>query len=310
VIPIAEIASILNPAPKGRRYLAIYRFFCDESYDANPNAPNAVPMADPNAAYVPATYIVAGFFAEEATWTEIERRWKRENERVGVTRYHAANVNGKTGEFAGWSNEKRDTYSKNLLAILRDQKMGLHAIACGLLVRDYEDILSPAARDRFGPPHLACFKTVVATIAQEMARRNIFQPEDRFAVIFDHTNIEEDREKDSAFLGMKYHPSYIFGGKLATCNPGTWEDFVELQPADLIAYEGFKALHQIHTTGDVRARKSLNSLFSDNGFVSTYLDRRTLSAMKPMIEASDCQSQGFILQFDLQSDRGFGIPLP
>src|SRR5271170_463193 len=130
MIPIAEIASVLNPAPKGRRYLAIYRFYCDESYDGNPNAPNAVPMADRNAAYVPATYIVAGFFAEEATWTEIERRFTRENERAGVRRYHAANVNGRTGEFEGWDKPKRDTYAKNLLDIVRDQGMDLHAVAC------------------------------------------------------------------------------------------------------------------------------------------------------------------------------------
>ncbi len=250
-------------------------------------------MVDPSASYVPATYVVAGFFAEEATWTEIERRWTRENERVGVTRYHAANVNSRTGEFEGWSRTKRDIYARSLLDIIRDQGMDLHAVACGMLVRDYENAISPEGRERFGSPYLACFKTLIAVIAQELESRD-FDPKDRFAVLFDHNN--HDREVDSVFLGMKYHPSYKYGHRLATCNPGTWEEYIELQAADLIAYETFKALHEVHRTGDVKARKSLESLFSDNGFLGYYLDRPTLNLVKPQLEAATCEPNGFILQ--------------
>ena len=310
MIPIREIASLLNPAPKGRRLLAIYRFFCDESYDSDPNGPEAVPVVPPGSPYVPATYVVAGFFAEEATWAEIERRWSEENRRVGVTRYHAANVNGRCEEFEGWSKEKRDTYAKNLLTILRDQKLSLSAVACGLLVRDYEEVLSPTARERFGSPHLACFKTVTTMIAQEMANRPGFQAKDRFAVVFDHTDIDTDQGIYNAFLGMKYTPSYMFGERLATCNPGTWKEYVELQAADLIAYEGFRSLHGIHKTGMIAARRSLESLFSDNGFMSYYLDRDSLTKLKPQIERATCDPRGFILQIGLHDDMGIGKPLP
>jgi hypothetical protein len=109
---------------------------------------------------------------------------------------------------------------------------------------------------------------------------------------------------------MKFHPSYPFGGKLASCNPGTWREYIQLQAADFIAYESFKALHQIHATGVVAARKSVESLFSDNGFMSYYLGKKDFLKLKPMLENATCGPNGFIVQIDLRADMGIGIPLP
>src|SRR5258708_4517458 len=137
MIPIRDIASVLNPARKGRRFLMIYRFFCDESYDSDPNA-EAAPQASCGP-HIPASYVVAGFLAEENIWSEIERRWDEENQRVGVKRYHASDLNGFRREFEGWKPAQQLEYSKNLLKILRDQKHNLNAVASGLMVRDYEE---------------------------------------------------------------------------------------------------------------------------------------------------------------------------
>jgi len=273
VISIREIASVLNPARKGRRFLAIYRFFCDESYDSDPNAANTITAATAGP-HIPASYVVAGFFAEEAVWAEIEQRWSEENRRAGVTRYHATYVNSRTGEFEGWGKDQQDAYSKNLLKILRDQNKKLYAIACGLLARDYEEVISAEGREKFGAPYVVCFKTVIGMIAQELEIRN-FEPDDKFAVVFDHG--DHDVETVDAFLRMKYHPDYRFGHRLASCTPGDWKEYIQLQAADLIAYETFKMLHGFNKTGTLKARKSLESMFQDNGFMSYYLDRETLA---------------------------------
>jgi hypothetical protein len=308
VIPIKEIAEVLNPSPKGRRYLAIYRFFCDESYDADPNAPTAIPSGK-SGAHIPATFVVSGFLANEDIWERIAGPWEAENRRAGVSRYHAVDLNGRRNEFEGWSKQQQLEYSKNLLSLIRQQKMDMHAVGCGMLVREYEDVITPEGREKFGPPHIACFKMVLAMIAQEMfSLRHKFQSDDKFEVFFDHNKY--DAELVQVFLGMKFHPSYPFGGKLAFCSPGTWQEYVQLQAADFIAYESFKCLHRVHTIGDVVARQALESLFSDNGFMSYYLDRKTLLQFKPMIESATCDPNGFIAQMDLRADVGIGIPLP
>jgi hypothetical protein len=217
MIPIREIASALNPARKGRRFLAIYRLFCDESYDNDPNAPSAVPDHRTDGVHVPATFVVSGFLANEDTWERLAGPWEAENKRVGVSRYHAADLNGRRYEFEGWSRQQQLEYSKNLLGTIREQKMDMHAIGCGMLVREYEEIINPYGRERFGPPHVACFKMVLAMIAQEMfSLRHTFKTDDKFAVIFDHNKY--DRELIDVFLGMKFHPSYPFGGKLNTAS--------------------------------------------------------------------------------------------
>jgi hypothetical protein len=309
VTPIRKIPSALNPARNGRRFLTIYRFFCDESYDGDPNAPGSVPLGKRDGDHVPATFVVAGFVADQDTWERITGPWQAENERQGVTRYHAVDLNGLRNEFKGWIRQRQVAYSKHLLGLIRDQGMDMHAIACGMLVRDYEDVISPEGRERFGPPHIACFKTVVSMIAQEIVSlRFKFRPDDKFAVIFDRNKY--DVELVEAFRGMKWHPSYPFGGKLATCNPGTSKEYVQLQAADFIAYESFKALHRIHKTGTVMARRSLKSLFSDNGFMSYYLYRDNLTELKPQLESATCEPNGFILQIGLRDDMGIGIPLP
>lgn len=310
--PIREIPSALNKARNGRHFLSIYRFFCDESYDGDPNAPGSVASGRRDGDHVPATFVVAGFLADQDTWECITGPWQAENERQGVTRYHAVDLNGLRNEFSeskGWSRQKGVAYSKHLLGLIRDRGMDMHAIACGMLVRDYQDVISPEGRERFGPPHIACFKTVVSMIAQEIASlRFKFRPGDRFAVIFDQNRYGAGLVK--AFLGMKWHPSYPFGGTLASCSSGTWEEYVELQAADFVAYESFKALHRIHKTGTVMAREALESLFSNNGFVSYYLDRDSLTKLKPQLERATCEPNGFILQIGLRDDMGIGIPLP
>jgi hypothetical protein len=185
VIPITEIASALNPGPHGRRYVALFRFFCDESYDSDPRKGTGTIFYEPGSGkptHVPQTYVVAGFFSNEIRWGDIEKRWSKENELVGVKRYHATYVNAREGEFKGWGKNKQIEYSKNLTQILLDQGSFLHALSCGIWASDYYRIINDHGRRKLGPPYIACFNSCVALIAQEMEVRG-FPAEDKFAVI-------------------------------------------------------------------------------------------------------------------------------
>ncbi len=128
--------------------MATYWFVCDESYDSDPKTGTGMVFyrESDHPEYVPRTYVVGGFFAGEQTWADISKRWKAENERVGVRRYHAANVNARSGEFEGWDKEKQIAYSKNLVQILRDQKRNLHALSCAMWASDYYRIIGDEGR--------------------------------------------------------------------------------------------------------------------------------------------------------------------
>jgi hypothetical protein len=176
--------------------VALFRFFCDESYDSDPKTGRGMVFFRPGgqSIYIPQTYVGGGFFAHEYTWTEIERRWSEENKRAGISRYHAACVNSRTGEFDGWSKDQQIEYSKNLIEILRDQKRDLHALSCSISASDYQRLINDHGRKKLGHPYIACFKSCIALIAQEMEVRG-FPRDDKVSVILDRNDLEEQAVK-------------------------------------------------------------------------------------------------------------------
>jgi hypothetical protein len=299
VIPIEEIAGALNPSPRGRRYLAILKFFCDESFDSDPHQDQDAVLRHSKKPYTPRTYVVAGFISDERSWSKIAKEWAAKNRRIGVERFHASHLNARDGEFEGWSKNRQMRYAKDLLRILKERKQRLHAVSCGILVRDYEKTIRAEERKKLGHPYIVCFKSCIAMIAREMARpENNWGPEDKFAVILDKNDLET--EAVDVFYKMKDSVEWPYHCRLATCAPGRWQDFVELQPADLIAYETFKFLHGRHSGKSVR--KSLESMFDKNGFLGYYLDADILASLRAVVEASPCVPNGFIIQFPSPAD--------
>ncbi|HEY2380290.1 MAG TPA: DUF3800 domain-containing protein [Terriglobia bacterium] len=299
MIPLKEIAEVLNPS--GARYMALFRFYCDESYDSDP----ALDPANIGLAFhqlgskphVPRAYVVGGVFAGESAWTDIEKQWAPINMQFGVGRYHAAQVNAREGEFKDWLKDKQRDYSKALLDIVLNQGRKIHAISCGMLPREYRAIISEEGRRKLGHPYLACFKSAIALIAQEMEFRRHFGPDDKFAVILDRN--EHENEAVEIFYKMKDSKEWPFHRRLATCAPGGWEDHLGLQPADLIAYETYRILADRYDGkyNDDDVRPFLRRMFSTNGFLGYYFEPWAFNEIKEHLENIDCVPNGFILNF-------------
>jgi hypothetical protein len=292
-ISIKEIAAMLNPGRPGRRYLALLKFYCDESYDSDPSQ-SGMAFYDVDGQHVPKAYVVGGFIANERIWENIGERWRKENERVGVSRYHGAYVNARSGEFAEWSKDQQREYSQNLIEILRDQKRDIHAISCGMFPREYEQIINAMGREKLGHPYIACFKSCIAMIAQELDIRG-YAPDDKFAVILDRNDLEG--EAVEVFYKMKDSEIWPFHHRLATCAPGNWQEHIELQPADLIAYESFRILGEKYN-GREGIRPALRSMFKTNGFLGYYFESDTFKKLKADgLESCDCVPNGFVVNF-------------
>ncbi|MFI5095191.1 MAG: hypothetical protein ACHQIK_17280 [Candidatus Acidiferrales bacterium] len=291
MIPAEQIAGVLNPRPRGKRYMALLRFFCDESYDSDPNKGHRNVRSKAKTVYVPKTYVVAGFLANEFVWGKIEKPWLEKNKEYGVSRFHAAYVNARDGEFAGWSKPHRDSYVLPLLGMLQEQGRYLHAISVGMYPRDYEKIINPHGRRLFGTPYIACFKTCVVLIAHEMELMGLPR-EDKFAVVFDRNEFESDAVK--IFYALKDNPAFPLRHRLATCAPGGWEEFVPLQCADMIAYDTHRLLED-KKVGMERTRKSLESLYSKNSFMGFYFEQDLLRSFKEPLENAKGVDNGFIV---------------
>ncbi len=274
--------------------MALFTFHCDESYDSDPHQDSEHVLKTAKNPYIPKTFVVGGFFTDEIAWRRIKRSWDAKNRRVGVSRFHASNLNARDEEYEGWGKNRQIRYAKDMLRILKKQGPRLHAVSCGMLVRDYHKIISVQGRRNLGDPYIACFKTCLAMIARAMNDpRGGFYPEDQFAVVLDRCDWQTDAV--DIFYKMKDNPVFRDRNRLATCTPASSEDVTELQTADLIAYDTFKLLHGAKG-GLLKARKSLESMFDKNGFQGLYYGKDTLEAIKPTLEAAvNCARNGFII---------------
>jgi hypothetical protein len=109
-----------------------------------------------------------------------------------------------------------------------------------MFVRDYQRVIAEPDRAKFGHPYIACFKTCVVMIAQQMELGD-FSPEDQFAVILDRNDF--DIEAVDVFYKMKDSREWPYHRRLATCAPGSAHETPALQTADLIACDTFRLLH-------------------------------------------------------------------
>lgn len=282
--------------------MSIFKFFCDESYDSDPLKGGGQMHQDATAGkprYIPRTFVVGGFFSGDEVWGKIEDQWKAANERAGVKRFHAANVNSRTGEFVGWTKNQQLDYSKELIQILHDQGRSLTALSTAIKASDYYATIDEQGRKNMGSHYIACFNSCVALIAQEMEVRG-FPPEDKFAIILDRNH--QENEAVEAFYRIKDGPEFPYRHRLATCIPGATEAFVPLECADLIAYETFRLL-DAGPSGNLR--KALEIMFQANGFLGHALEREQLLQMKQAVESAVVREQGFIVQH-----APFPAPLP
>lgn len=257
--------------------MAMLWFYCDESYKSQEKPPKA--------------YMVSGFVAEERTWSKVEKGWQAINKRRGLSRFHAASLNALSDQYAGWTAQRSKRYTKALLEVLTKQKLRLHVISVGILVRDYERIISTEGRRKFGQPYLVCFKSCVTQIVAKMEHegwgRNWL-----LSVIFERNEFQNRAVK--LFYAMKDHPGYPYRHRLATCAPGSPEQFIALQPADLIAYEACRYLRNKEFGDPDKVRKALRKMFAHNAFSGYYYNAQFLEDMKPELEASTCGPDCYI----------------
>ena len=180
--------------------------------------------------------------AFETEWRKLERKWKRRVRKAGVSRFHAAPLNCYDGEFESWKGtNKSKEFVVPLLNIIKHRQ--LVGFSFAMFIDDYKKCTSQAAKDKLGTPYLCCFKHCIAMAAQTMD----MPPEDKFAVIIDRN--PEEKEAVKLFYRIKDDSTVPYRHRLASCEPGSWEEYVPLQPADMIAYDTFKLLHDTHVRG-------------------------------------------------------------
>lgn len=281
MIPVLWLAQAIGMNLCSQRYLLVFRFHCDVSFDGNPDGNVKGKVHEPR------TYVFAGFFAAIPVWANVESAWTEINKAYKVPRFHAAHLNGKTHEYKGWDDTKKVDYSKELLGAIHCHGNKMYAVTCGILADEYRRIISAEGRRKMGSPYLVCFNSCIARVARMMNEPgpgNI-QPEDKFSVVLDTDDGYLDAVRN--FVEMKESKGFLHRSRLWTCAPLGMEESVAMQPADLIAYEAFKRLHAWRkSNGKHEPRCVLKSMMGNNVVNECYFGSETLQREKDRIEST------------------------
>lgn len=196
------------------------------------------------------TMCIGGWLCNEDTWNGIETKWLQRIEyerRISVkrgedpiSRYHATDCANLKREFSTWDIPRQITLTKRLIDILGRVRPKPIGIASGLPLKELrtarpdldEKLIKQAA---YYLCMCDCFRNIGEAMDENFS-------EERVVVLHDFSK-DFNRWALEAYEGME-HSKFPYTSYFKSIAPGHWQDFPALQPADLIAFEGFKLTAQ------------------------------------------------------------------
>lgn len=230
---------------------------------------------------------IGGWLANELEWKRFERMWAKRLDFVNsrnatnqqVTRFHAAPLNARDGEFENWTQSMSIAFSKKFLSTM--QKRDMQAIC---MSTDMDALLEafpagdPKARRERG--YVMCIKQMMVEIGHVM--RDEF-PNDKVLLVHDRGNW--DVQALEAYNWMvdddRWESRKFFAGII----PMSWEHSIGLQPADMIAYETFRFVKDTVMPDSEKLRAALIAIM-ERGFKvnSKYMNAKALTALSEMLQ--------------------------
>jgi len=176
---------------------------------------------------------VAAYLARPRQWQEWTKRWKVAKRPIKV--FHAVDCANFEGEFKGWDAVARDELVVRLLRVINESD--IPGVVIGLHMDEFRRAM--AGRDDlralFGSPYAACFQWVVQVImnlAVEAGSR------ERIGFIHEINHYRQEALEAFAWVKENANPNRAIIGLQFDDK----QDFVPLQAADVLAYEGNKRM--------------------------------------------------------------------
>jgi len=236
--------------------------YFDESY-------NHRTKAKPNE---PLVGTIACWLSTVELWKKFNKRWRRALLELGIESFHMKDYEARQGIFGTWQNKERIERLRQLHRIMKDQT--IYGCSMSVNVDDYErKILSePEFARYFGKSWYAygirgCIKQLAV-----WCDLSSYESADSIAYVFGEFP-KQGAELDRLFKEMLGTPVEKKRYRVsATWTKGVMKEVVQLQAADVIAYELNKRAVNSISGGPQFVRKSLDNLRLSKNFSAEYFD--------------------------------------
>ncbi|MGB8028517.1 MAG: hypothetical protein WCF30_02530 [Terracidiphilus sp.] len=255
--------------------MAVLQFKFDESFDGR-------------------VMTVGGWIGEEREWRRLENQWQRCIDRQNssarqdqqISRFHAAEMNGYKEEFAHWDKPMSERFCGKLVNLLTRRQMG--GICIGADMDAIKAVFPEDDPNRRDSVYALCIKQAMVEIGHIMQH---FFPGDQVALIHDHGDWDE--QALAGYNKMVDDPQWISRKYFHSITPLTWRQSIGLQPADMLAYEAFKALSARIVHDEERFRWALRQFISEDGMpmMLKYMSLDTIRQLREKIDQDRANQQ-------------------
>jgi hypothetical protein len=215
---------------------------------------------------------VAAYIGRPRQWQNWTKRWNVGKRPIKV--FHAVDCQKLVGEFKGWTDTQRDDLVIRCLPVIAETDFP--GVVVGIQMHEFEKAMKGRddLRPLFGTPYTACFQWVVQIIMNFAIGAS-----SRERIGFVHELNDYRQEALESFNWIKRNGNPL--GTIIGLQFADKKDYVPLQAADILAYEGNKRLRDPNR----RERRSWTALDPDQTRIfAAYYGRENMTDLISRLE--------------------------
>lgn len=246
---MAEFLSIADLDGTGRIFLVL-KVAMDESFNNR-------------------TMCVGGWMLSQQFWPRLERAWLQRVEldsrravKCGLkplSRYHATDCQNYKRDYEGWDDDRQIKHTKKLIEIIAYNRRHIWGVAVGISLQELRTAFPEVKETRIlWEAYRLCISECFARIGDMVAQ---YFPRERVEIIVERGKLKSAAR--AAFDDLAETSIYPNSRYFVSLRDMTWQDCPALQPADFIAFEGFKQA-DLHKRGKFDMRRSLQKVMGED----------------------------------------------
>jgi hypothetical protein len=214
---------------------------------------------------------VAAYIGRPRQWQGWTKRWNVAKRPVKV--FHAVDCQNLVGEFKGWSAPQRDELVIRLLGVINTSD--IPGVVIGIHMGEFRDAMvgRDDLRVLFGSPYAACFHWVVQAIMNIAAELG---SSERIGFVHEFNDYRQEALDGFSWIRANGNPQ----GTLIGLQFADKKDYVPLQAADVLAYEGNKRLRDPSRP----ARRPWLALNPDGRVIAAHYGRENMPELVDRLE--------------------------